>query len=338
MTIDTGLNKLLRVRYPILLAAMDIVADARLTIAVSEAGGFGILGGGYGDADWLRQELPPLVEARSARQLPFGIGFITWSLARVPQLLDQALAAKPDAMWLSFGDPAPFVENIKAAGALLICQVQTVAMAQDAVEKGADIIVAQGTEAGGHGVSCGTMALVPAVVDAVGYRVPVAAAGGVADGRGLAAALMLGAEGVVLGTRFYASEEAAGHPAAKARILAASGDDTIRSIVFDIARGNVWPAPYTGRCLKNDHTRTWFGREVELLRHAREVGDQYRAAREQGDFDTAAVIAGEAAGLIRDLPTAGEIIRRIVAQAEQLLSSAPRQRTSTQMPEATAAQ
>ena len=113
-------------------------------------------------------------------------------------------------MWLSFGDPAPFADKIKASGALLLCQVQTVAMAKDAVAKGADIVVAQGTEAGGHGVSRGTISLVPAVVDAVGHKTRVAAAGGIADGRGLAAALMLGAEAVVLGTRFYASEELAG--------------------------------------------------------------------------------------------------------------------------------
>jgi nitronate monooxygenase len=322
MPINTPLTQRLGIKYPILLAAMDLVADARLTIAVSEAGGFGILGAGYGDKDWLARELPALVEAKQSRNLRFGVGFITWSLAKQPQLLGQALAAKPDAIWLSFGDPAPFAAQVKAAGIPLICQVQTVAMAQDAVAKGADIIVAQGSEAGGHGVSCSSLALAPAVVDAVGDKVPVVMAGGIGDGRGLAAALMLGAQGVVLGTRLYASQEAAGSAEAKARIVAASGDASLRSIIFDISRRNVWPAPYTGRCLANEHTRRWAGREVELLRNIDEESPRYLEARTRGNFDIAAVIAGEVSGLIHDVPAAGDIIRRTMAEAEALLRKA----------------
>jgi nitronate monooxygenase len=320
MTLDTRLTRLLGVEHPVMLAAMDIVADARLTQAVSRAGGFGILGGGYGDVDWLAAELPALSAARAQSGLRFGVGFITWSLARQPHLLDQALEAKPDAVWLSFGDPAPFAERIKAAGALMICQVQSVAMALDAVAKGVDIVVAQGSEAGGHGASRGTFALVPAVVDAVGDKAVVVAAGGVADGRGLAAALMLGAEGVVVGTRFYASLEAAGHQAAKERIVAASGDDTVRGLVFDISRRNVWPAPFTGRCLVNTHSERWTGRETALMQHAIEIAPRYQAAREAGDFDMAAVIAGEGAGLVKDIPPAGAIVRDIVERAEALIA------------------
>jgi nitronate monooxygenase len=301
---------------------MDLVADARLTAAVSEAGGFGILGGGYGDEAWLTRELDILVQARRQRGIRFGVGFITWSLAKQPHLLDVALEARPDALWLSFGDPEPFIQQAKDAGVLVICQVQTVAMALDAVRKGADIIVAQGAEAGGHGCSRGTFALIPAVVDAVGEKAVVAAAGGVADGRGLAAALMLGAQGVVLGTRLYASDEAAGHLDAKKRIVAATGDETSRGLVFDISRRNVWPAPFTGRCLLNDHARRWNGRELELLRHVHEEGDRYLAARAAGNFDVAAVIAGEAVDLVAAVEPAGTIVRRIVAEAETLLSSA----------------
>jgi nitronate monooxygenase len=321
-SLDTRLGRLLRVRYPVLLAAMDLVAGAKLTLAVSEAGGFGILGAGYGNATWLERELALLTTMRGNRKLPFGVGFITWSLADRPELLDRTLAAEPDAVWLSFGDPAPFVDKIKAAGALLICQVQTAAMARDAVAKGADIIVAQGTEAGGHGMSRGAFTLVPEIVDAVPESVPVALAGGVADGRGLAAALMLGAQGVTLGTRFYACAEAAGHDKAKARITAASGDETVRSIVFDISRRQVWPEPYTGRCLANDHTRTWVGREIALMRDPQQ-GERYLAARDRGDFDIVAVIAGESVGLIHDVPTAAEIVHRIVAQADALLNGRP---------------
>jgi nitronate monooxygenase len=323
MPIDNTLTKLLRIRHPVALAAMDLVADARLTLAVSEAGGFGFLGGGYGDAAWLERELAMLAEVNARKKLPFGVGFITWSLARQPHLLDRALAAKPSAVWLSFGDPAPFAGRIKDAGALLACQVQNVAMAEDAVAKGADIIIAQGGEAGGHGISAGSIALVPAIVDAVGNKVPVLLAGGVADGRGLAAALMLGAQGVVMGTRFYASQEAAGMEAAKQRMVSASGDDTQRSIIFDISRQNVWPAPFTGRCLRNEHVDRWAGRELELMRRA-DALKEFASARQHGDFDIAPVIAGESVGLIRDIPTAGEIVERTVAQAEHLLRAGPR--------------
>lgn len=321
MTIETRLTDMLGVTHPVMLAAMDIVANARLTRTVSEAGGFGILGGGYGDAAWLSAELPELVAARAASGLRFGVGFITWSLARQPELLDLALAAKPDAVWLSFGDPEPFAAKIKAAGAKVICQVQTVEMARDAVAKGADIIVAQGAEAGGHGASRGTFALVPAVADAVGDKAVVVAAGGVADGRGLAAALMLGAEGVVVGTRLYASTEAVGHPAAKQRIVEASGDDTVRGLIFDISRQNVWPAPFTGRCLVNAHAKRWMGREVELMQNVRTEAPRYQAARETGDFDTAAVIAGEGAALISDVLPAAVIVTEMVAKAEALLAA-----------------
>src|SRR6266850_7667203 len=148
MSIDMSLTAVLGIMYPILLAPMDVVSGARLTAAVSSAGGFGILGGGYGEKAWLEQETGKLKRRATA---PFGIGFITWSLAKQPELLDVALNARPRAVMLSFGDPKPFAPRIKAAGALLICQVQNEDMARDALDAGADILVAQGTEAGGHG-------------------------------------------------------------------------------------------------------------------------------------------------------------------------------------------
>jgi nitronate monooxygenase len=146
----------------------------------------------------------------------------------------------------------------------------------------------------------------------------VVAAGAIADGRGMAAAMILGAEGVLMGTRFYASQEADGHPEAKRRIVAAESGQTVRSIVFDISRRR-WPDPYTGRVLRNHHVERWLGREDELEAQTEEVGRDYAAARDRGDFDVAAVIAGEACALIHDIPKAGEIVRRIVADAERLL-------------------
>ena len=315
MPISTPLSARLGIQHPILSAPMDVIAGARLTAAVSAAGGFGILGGGYGDRAWLEQETARL----AGTSAPFGIGFITWSLAKRPELLDIALEAAPRAIMLSFGDPKPFAPRIKAADALLICQVQNEEMAQQALDTGADILVAQGTEAGGHGASRTTIDIVPAIVDLAAGHVPVAAAGGIGDGRGLAAMMMLGASGVLLGTRFYASIEADGADEAKKRICAAASGNSVRGIIFDLSRNNVWPAPFTGRCLINDHARRWIGREIELMQNVNAVAAEYAAAKAAGNFDVAAVIAGEAVGLIHDIPRAAEIVDRIVTEAEQTL-------------------
>jgi nitronate monooxygenase len=319
MPISTRVNALLNVKHPILLAPMDVVSGARLTAAVSMAGGFGILGAGYGRRGWLESELKKLSKACAGAQWRFGVGFITWSLAKQPELLDTALDAQPLAIMLSFGDPKPFARRIKSAGALLICQIQSEEMANEALSAGADVLVAQGTEAGGHGASQSTLDIVPAIVDLAAGRVPVVAAGGIADGRGLGASLMLGAEGVLLGTRFYASQEADGSDEAKKRICAASGSDTIRGLIFDISSQTAWPEPFTGRCLMNDHARRWVGRELELLKNVDVIAAEYASAKAAGNFDIAAVIAGEAVGLIHDVPPAGEIVERMIAEAEAIV-------------------
>jgi nitronate monooxygenase len=313
--LSTRLTELLRIQHPILLAPMDVVADGRLAAAVSHAGGFGIIGGGYGDEAWLTHEMDAANDAR------VGVGFITWSLARRPKLLDVVLERRPPAVMLSFGDVQPHADKIKKAGSLLICQVQTLEQVKDAVTNGADVLVAQGAEAGGHGISRSTLPFVPAVVDEA-PNTPVAAAGGIADGRGLAAALMLGADGVLVGTRFYAAQEAAGPQSAKSRIVTGTGDRTIRSILFDIARRNVWPAPYSGRVLQNEFSEKWRGREADLLQHQDEEAARYATASAAGDFDTAAVIAGEVIDLITDIPSAAEIVERMMTTATRLLAGA----------------
>jgi nitronate monooxygenase len=312
MHLQTRVSEVLGVEHPILLAPMDLVAGGRLASAISQAGGLGLIGGGYGDANWLEQEFA------AAGNAGVGCGFITWSLEKQPHLLEIALGHSPRAVMLSFGDPSGFAARIKAAGAKLLCQIQDVAQASAAVAAGADILVAQGTEAGGHGLTRSTITLVPEVVDAF-PDVPVVAAGGIADGRGLAAVMMLGAEGALMGTRFYASKEAQAHPLAKQRIVEATGDDTARSIVFDISRQNRWPGPYTGRVLRNAHAERWLGRETELMENIDEQSQHYRDARERGDFDIAAVIAGESVGLVHDIPSAAEIVDRVVRQAASLL-------------------
>lgn len=318
MALATSLTRLLKIDQPILLAPMDLVADAKLTAQVSSAGGLGILGAGYGEPVWLSRQLDLLGQSGQR----FGVGFITWSLAKQPQLLDLALECGPAAVMLSFGDPREFVTRIKRAGAIAICQVQSIASAMQALEAGADVLVAQGTEAGGHGGSRGLVTLVPEIVDATRGTIPVVAAGGIADGRGLAAALMLGACGVLIGTRLYATQEAAGSRAAKERICAATGDDTVRSIVFDLSRRRVWPAPFTGRCIRNAHAQRWIGREIELLQRIDEVAAAYEAGRDAGDLEVAAVIAGEAAGLVTHVDPAAAVVKRMAAEAQALLEQA----------------
>jgi nitronate monooxygenase len=218
MAIQNRLTRILGIERPILLAPMDIIAGGKLAAAVSHAGGLGLLGGGYGSGEWIEREWANAGNAR------IGCGFIAWALAERPDALDRALAHHPAAVMLSFGDPRPFASTVKAAGARLICGAQTLVQARDVAEAGADVIVAQGSEGGGHGMSESLMTLVPQIADAC-PSIPVVAAGGIADGHGVAAAMMLGAEGALMGTRFYASQESLGHPEAKRRIVAAKGGE-----------------------------------------------------------------------------------------------------------------
>jgi nitronate monooxygenase len=323
MTISTRLTELLEIKHPLLLAPMDTISSGALAAAVSNAGGFGIIGGGYGDEVRLARDLDAAGKAR------IGIGFITWSMAKNARLLDLALERKPAAIMLSFGEVTPHAERIKRAGALLICQVQSVVQAKEVAARGADAIVAQGSEAGGHGGSRATFPLIPAVVDAAG-AVPVIAAGGIADGRGLAAALMLGADGALMGTRFLASTEAATTAEAKQRVVAADGDSTIRSTLFDIVRRREWPAPYTGRALQNEFTARWRGREAELMHNLTREEVTYEEARKRGDLDTAVLHAGEAVDLIDEVLPAAEIVARTIDGATRLIAGASNRYKATE--------
>jgi nitronate monooxygenase len=318
MTLHTRLTRKLAIDHPIVLAPMGSAAGGSLAAAVTAAGGLGLIGGGYGDAEWLAHEF---AEAANAR---VGCGFISWSLARKPHLVDQVLARSPAAIMLSFGSPLPFGHKIKDAGALLICQVQTKAHAREALDAGADIIVAQGAEAGGHGASRATLTLVPELADHLARSAPetlLLAAGGIADGRGLAAALMLGADGALIGSRFWASEEALVPKGLQAAALAAEGDDTIRTTCIDVARKIDWPPPFTARVVKTRFAIEWHGREIALAEPAtleREMARYLDAAR-RGDADNTGVLVGEVVGLINDVRPAAAILRQIVAEAEALL-------------------
>ena len=318
MAIRTPFTELFGVDHPLVLAPMGGVSGGALAAAVSEAGGLGLVGGGYGDPRWLERELR-LVAGATGK--PWGVGVITWAVGA--DIVRLALSYRPAAVFLSFGDPAPFGALVKEAGIRLICQVQDMAGARQAAAAGADVIVAQGTEAGGHGSRRATLPLVPAVADAVA-PVPVLAAGGIADGRGVAAALMLGAQGAVLGTRFCASSEALWPDWTKKQLVAGGGDETSRSRVFDIARGLDWPAPYTGRALRNAFSDAWDGRE-EALRASAEARDQFTLGHQAGDPDVALVWAGEGTDLITAVEPAGNLVTQIMAQAEGLLRGAARQ-------------
>jgi nitronate monooxygenase len=304
---------LLGIRYPLLGAPMAGISGGRLAAAVSRAGGLGFIGGGYGDRDWLVEQLA-LCEGQ-----PFGVGFIGWALARQPGLLDLALQARPRAVLLSFGALDELGARVRAAGVPLIAQVQTVAHALDAAHAGADVVVAQGGEAGGHGGFRGTMALVPAVVDAVS-PVPVVAAGGIADGRGLAAALMLGASGVLCGTALYACDESLAHDEAKRRLVLAGGDETVKGPMFDWLRGLAWPeGPWSLRTLRNAATDRWGGDLAGLRGSLLEQQQALEQAHRHADFDVAPVIVGEAADLVRERRPAGVVVADLIQQAARCL-------------------
>jgi nitronate monooxygenase len=315
--IETALTRMLGIEHPILLAPMGSAAGGKLAAAVTNAGGLGLVGSGYANVDAIRREL---TEAGNAR---VGIGFILWALDRNPSALDVALDARPAAVMLSFGNPTPFTKRIREAGCKIICQVQTLAQAKEAADAGADIIIAQGRDAGGHsGTTRGTMGLVPAVVDAVA-PIPVVAAGGIADGRGLAAALALGAAGVSMGTRFTASRESLWDQAMKAKTLAAGGDQTEQTRVFDVVRGAPWPAIYPGRALRNDFSARWHGKE-DALAADQPAQESVYLATTADDFSTRVVWAGEGVDLVKDIPTAAEIIERTVAQAASTIMEGSR--------------
>jgi nitronate monooxygenase len=317
MALTTAFTKLLEVQHPIALAPMGGSAGGALTAAVSRGGGFGLLGSGNGEPDWLARELAIVAENTTN---PWGIGFLTWQVD--VGALENALEHQPRAVMLSFGDPSPFAERIRCTGTALVIQVTDLEEARRAVDLGADVIVAQGSESGGHGARHGrsTLPFVPVVVD-MAAPVPVLAAGGIADGRGLAAALALGAAGAVIGTRFQATTEALVAPSTRTAIVQGHGADTERNSILDIARGSRWPSKYTARTLGHPFLDQWRDRETELAAdlHAR---DAYQVALAQGDIPPLPVWAGEAVDLINDLPSATDLVNSLATQAEEALARA----------------
>lgn len=322
MALRTVFTDLLGVTHPIASAPMGGTAGGALAAAVSEGGGLGLVGGGRSDAAWVERELRIVTERT---EKPWGIGFLAWGTT-VP-VVELALRYRPRAVMVSFGDARPFVAPIKDSGATLIIQVTDMAEAERAVELGADVIVAQGTESGGHGARRGraTLTFVPAVIDRVA-PIPVLAAGGIADGRGLAAALALGAAGALIGTRFQASLEALAEPFVGKALIEGCGEQTERSDLLDVVRDVAWPSAYTARTLSHPILEQWRGREGELA-HDEAAKQAYREAVARGELPPGPVWASEAVDLIDSLQPAADLVSALAAAAEAALSRATAGRT-----------
>ncbi|MCA9966099.1 MAG: nitronate monooxygenase [Anaerolineales bacterium] len=317
--IHTRLCDLLGIAHPILNAPMGGTATATLAAAVSNAGGFGMIGGTSGGGpDWLRGQIRA---ARALTERPFGVGFVS-SFPNIDDLVQVALDEQVAVINHSFADPTPYVAAAKARGVRVFAQVQSLAQAKRAAQAGVDAIIAQGTEAGGHTGMASTLALLPAVVDSVG-DIPVLAAGGIADGRGLAAVLILGASGVSLGTRFVASDEWGGGAWEQQAVLAATTDDTIRTSVYDQVRDASFPDGIADRVLRNRFNTTWDNRGAEIREQQAALRQELEAGAKAQDKEVVDISAGLGVGLIGSQEPAGHIVRQIVAEAEQLLRQRP---------------
>ena len=312
----TRICELLGIEHPIVLGGMGTGTSPALVAAVSEAGGLGVLGATAQDPAAVARDAAAI---RALTGKPFGLNLLLFR--ERPGQYDGLLAARPRVVstaWPTLEQElAGYVTRAHAIGALLMHMVSTVAEARAAARAGVDVIVAQGTEGGGHVGVMGTMPLVPMVVSAVA-PVPVLAAGGVADGRGLAAALALGAEGVLLGTRFLASDEAPIAKGFKQAILESDGHDTLVTDIPDVAHGQVWPGAYV-RVRRNRFIEEWIGRENELRRHREEVSVGLREAAKAGDPDRGAIMIGQTAGLIDRVEPAADLVREISRDAEAIL-------------------
>lgn len=308
----TRLTDMLDIEHPVLLAGMGGVSYHRLVAAVSEAGGFGCLGASTMSTDTMVEEM------RAVRRLtdkPFGVDLLTAMPGDLVGQVGRVIEEGANVFVAGLGVPRDVVELCHEHGVLVVNMCGKVRHAVAAVEVGCDIVVAQGTEAGGHTGQVATLPLVPQIVDAVGDRVPVVAAGGIFDGRGLAAALALGADGVWVGTRFIATPEARAVPGYKERLVAIAEDDTIVS------------RAYTGktcRVVRNDYTQYFEEHPEELAPFPTQVGRAsadgafHLGADETAEVDPAREFypAGQGAGAIHELVPAGELVRRFVEEAE----------------------
>jgi nitronate monooxygenase len=310
MALHTAICDLLDIETPIFNGAMTPQAGGALARAVSDAGGFGMLGLAVAESAESIREQVSLV--RSGGNTRFGIGLVHWMLERRPELLDLALDAQPRLICVSFGDPSAYVRRIHARGILAAAQVQSRALAQRALDAGVDVLIAQGTEAGGHTGAVGTLPLLQIVLDMTDR--PVLAAGGVVTGRGLAAVLAAGAAGGWIGTPFLLASESRTPEAAKAAIARSDETQTIRTSVYDRLQNTGWTPEFAGRALRNPFVEKWNERISEMLGDA-QASAQFEEARAKGDYEVAQIYAGQAVGLVSAIRPAAEIVREIERDA-----------------------
>jgi enoyl-[acyl-carrier protein] reductase II len=315
----TRFTELLGIEAPILQAPVWPAATPELVAAVSEAGGLGSIAAVWGSADDVRGQMR---RVRELTDRPFVVNHV------VPQLDQQAVEATledpPAAVSFALGDPGGLVERVHDAGARVIEQVHTLAQAREAAERGVDVVIAQGTEAGGQGMAAGpgTLALVPAVADAVA-PIPVLAAGGVGDGRGLAAALVLGAAGANVGTRFLATEEAGAADGWKRRIVEIEAEDTVRFQTWSAFMPPRGPGyEVVPRVIRTDFVAEWEHRPEAARAAAQRLQGEVMTAIAEGRAHELTPFTGQSAGVVHDVRPAAEIVRTMVEEAERALARA----------------
>jgi nitronate monooxygenase/enoyl-[acyl-carrier protein] reductase II len=317
--LHTHVCELLGIEFPVIQAGMGLLTSAELVAAVSNAGGLGSLGAGLRSTADLKQQL---VQTRELTQRPFAVNHLLSMLNE--EAFTLTLDAKPSCISFALADPGNLVQRAHDAGILVMHQVTTVQQARQAAERGVDVIIAQGSEAGGFGGTVAGLALIPQVVDAV-RPIPVIAAGGIADGRGLAAALVLGAQGINMGTRFLASREVPISEGWKQAILAATSEEAVKVEGWtDLMRFHPLLAAMGGaygavpRALRTPFLTAWLQRRDDATQDVEDLQAEVKAAV-TGRLTELMPLAGQTAGMIRDILPAAEIIRRIVAEAEEAL-------------------
>jgi NAD(P)H-dependent flavin oxidoreductase YrpB (nitropropane dioxygenase family) len=315
--IRTPVCDLLDIEHPIALGGMGSATSPALVAAVSRAGGLGALGCHYLTPDQIRECTAAI---RRGTNKPFGLNFLLFDIRE--DSFEMALELRPSVMQFAWARPEQdlksYFDRAHAAGCKVTHMAGAVSEATRAAEAGADVIIAQGTEGGGHVGWMASMPLIPMVVDAVS-PIGVLAAGGFADGRGLVAALGLGAQGILLGTRFLATEESPIHPNLKQAIIDSDGHDTLLSEIPDIAAGLAWPGAMS-RSRRNRFIERWAGREWALRQHRAEARAGLQVARKNGDAEEAVLSMGQDAGLIHDIAPAAEIVSRIAEEAGRILT------------------
>ena len=316
--IHTRICDLLGIPHPIVLGGMGTATTAPLVAAVSNAGGFGTLGTSAFNAATLESEIAAIHERT---EKPFGVNHLLFQIKE--DMFAVTLRARPDVAAFAWARKDQNLRDYFArahdAGCKVMYMAGEVPEALRAAEAGADVLVAQGTEAGGHVAWMASLPLVPMMVKAL-TPLPVLSAGGIADGRGLAAALALGAEGVLLGTRFMATPEAPIHANFKQAIVKSDGHDTVLTEIPDLASQRVWPGAMS-RAQRNKFIERWAGREWALRQNASEVGKEVAAARTAGDIDNASLSFGQDAGLIDSIKSVKEVVVEIVTEAEAILKN-----------------